>query len=103
MYEEWWTLPEGASAANMTAWRRPARFTRMAPENAYLFAQPGLVGTGADTRMVWVGSGAVYTLPLHRAVGLYAPANARVTLPPLDLSASTDNTMVRFTLLESCV
>jgi hypothetical protein len=89
MYEEWWTLPAGASAANLTAWRRPARFTRMAPENAYLFAQPGLVGTGAATRMVWVGSGAVYTLPLHRAVGLYAPANARVTLPAFDLSAAT--------------
>lgn len=89
MYEEWWTLPAGASAANMTAWRRPARFTKMAPKNAYLFAQPGLVGTGAATKMVWVGSGAVYTLPLHRAVGLYAPANARVTLPAFDLSAVT--------------
>jgi hypothetical protein len=92
MYEEWWTLPAGASAANMTAWRRPARFTRMAPENAYLFAQPGMIGTGASTRMVWVGSGAAYTLPLHRAVGLYAPANARVTLPPFDLSAATADT-----------
>ena len=39
--------------------------------------------------MVWLGSGAVYTLPLHRAVGLYAPANARVTLPAFDLSAAT--------------
>ena len=89
MYEEWWTLPAGASAANMTAWRRPSRFTKMAPENAYLFAQPGLVGTGRATKMVWVGSGAVYTLPLHRAVGLYAPANARVTVSAFDLSAAT--------------
>ena len=89
MYEEWWTLAPGASAANMTSWRRPARFTKMAPENAYLFAQPGHVGSGAGTKMVWVGSGAVYTLPLHRAVGLYAPANARVAFPSFDLSTAT--------------
>ena len=32
--------------------------------------------------MVWVGSGSVYTLPLHRGVGIYAPANARVKVQP---------------------
>ena len=94
MYEEWWTLAAGASAANMTAWRRPARFTRMAPENAYLFAQPGMVGTGADTQMVWVGSGEVYTLPLHRDVGLWAPANTRVRVPAFDLSRATAATLL---------
>lgn len=94
MYEEWWTLAPGASAADMsgTAWRRPARFTKMAPENAYLFAQPGMIGQGNATKMLWVGSGEVYTLPLHRGVGLYAPANARVTLPAFDLSNATADT-----------
>eukprot|EP00946_MAST-07B_sp_MAST-7B-sp1_P004567 g4567.t1 len=84
MYEEWWTLKRGASPADVStkSWRRPARFTKMAPENAYLFAQPGVIGTGAATKMVWVGSGSVYTLPLHRGVGIYAPANARVKVQP---------------------
>ena len=31
----------------------------MAPENAYLFAQPGLLSNGATMDMVWVGSGTV--------------------------------------------
>ena len=89
MYEEWWTLGSGLSGldASNQSWHRPAPFTKMAPENAYLFAQPGLLGT--DT-MVWVGSGEVYTLPLHRAVGIWAPANARVRArPPFDLSGAT--------------
>ena len=89
MYEEWWTLKRGTSAANMSAWRRPARFTKMAPENAYLFAQPGLIGQGSDMKMIWVGSGEIYTVPLHRGVGLYAPANARVIVPAFDLSGAT--------------
>lgn len=94
MYEEWWTLAHGASAADLSnrSWRRPARFTKMAPENAYLFAQPGLVGRGSATKMIWVGSGETYTLPLHRAVGLYAPANARVRVPAFDLSNATAST-----------
>jgi len=88
MYEEWWTLARGATAADISArsWRRPARFTKMAPENAYLFAQPGQIGTGESMKMIWVGSGAVYTLPLHRGVGLWAPANARVKVPAFNLS-----------------
>mmetsp|Transcript_13766 Transcript_13766/g.26693 ORF Transcript_13766/g.26693 Transcript_13766/m.26693 type:complete len:285 (-) Transcript_13766:64-918(-) len=94
MYEEWWTLAPGSSAAEMTSWRRPARFTKMAPENAYLFAQPGLVGKGSSMKMIWVGSGEVYTLPLHRGVGLYAPANARVRLPAFDFSKITPSTML---------
>ena len=94
MYEEWWTLAAGGSAADITAgsWRRPARFTKMAPLNAYLFAQPGLVGQGESMKMVWVGSGEVYTLPMHRGVGLYAPANARVKVPAFDLSHATGAT-----------
>ena len=84
MYEEWWTLKRGASPADVSpaSWRRPSRFTKMAPENAYLFAQPGMVGKGNDTKLIWVGSGEIYTLPLHRGVGLYAPANARVKVEP---------------------
>jgi hypothetical protein len=78
MYEEWWTLGAGASALDMKSWRRPARFTKMAPENAYLFAQPGVIGNDESMKMIWVGSGEIYTLPLHRGVGLYAPANGRV-------------------------
>jgi len=91
MYEEWWTLARGSSAANLSAgsWRRPARFTKMAPENAYLFAQPGLLGQGASMKMVWVGSGEIYTLPLHRAVGLFAPANVRIKVPAFDLTRAT--------------
>lgn len=87
---------ESASAADMSAkaWRRPARFTKMAPENAYLFAQPGLVEKGGLTKMIWVGSGEVYTLPLHRGVGLYAPANARVKVPAFDLSNATSDTVL---------
>eukprot|EP00936_MAST-01D_sp_MAST-1D-sp1_P001361 g1361.t1 len=94
MYEEWWTLRSGASAADMSprAWRRPARLTKMAPENAYLFAQPGLVERAGAMKMIWVGSGEVYTLPLHRAVGLYAPANARVRVPAFDLRAANAST-----------
>jgi hypothetical protein len=97
MYEEWWTLKRGASPADVTAksWRRPARFTKMAPENAYLFAQPGVTGTGAATKMAWVGSGAVYTLPLHRGVGIYAPANARVKVQPaFNLEGATPHTQL---------
>eukprot|EP00949_MAST-11_sp_MAST-11-sp1_P000554 g554.t1 len=83
MYEEWWTLGAGLSGldASNASWHRPARFTKMAPENAYLFAQPGLLSKNANLDMVWVGSGTVYTLPLHRAVGLWAPANGRVRIP----------------------
>jgi hypothetical protein len=95
MYEEWWTLQRGASPADVStkSWRRPARFTKMAPENAYLFAQPGTAGTGAATKLVWVGSGAVYTLPLHRGVGIYAPANARVKVQPaFSLQGATADT-----------
>ena len=98
MYEEWWVLGKGLSGldASNKSWHRPARFTKMAPENAYLFAQPGLVGGNDETHawnMVWVGSGTVYTLPLHRAVGLWAPANARVRIrSAFDLSGTTNAT-----------
>lgn len=96
MYEEWWTLAQGASAANLSlvSWRRPARFTKMAPDNAYLFAQPGLVGQGPNMKMIWVGSGEIYTLPLHRGVGLYSPANTRVKVPAFDLSTVTSTTQL---------
>ena len=95
MYEEWWTLARGQAASNLSrsAWRRPARLTKMAPENAYLFAQPGLVGSGANLKMIWIDSGAVFSLPLHRAVGLYAPANARVIVrPAFNLKSATAST-----------
>ena len=41
-----------------------------------------------------VGSGEVYTLPLHRGVGLYSPANARVKVPGFDLSNATNSTQL---------
>ena len=44
--------------------------------------------------MVWVGSGEVYTLPLHRGVGLYSPANTRVKVPAFDLSNATNSTQL---------
>ena len=95
MYEEWWTLRQGASALDISnqTWRRPARFTKMAPENAYLFAQPGLVEKGDNMKMIWVGSGEMYTLPLHRGVGLYSPANSQVEVQPaFDISKATITT-----------
>ena len=65
----------------------------MAPLNAYLFAQPGMVGAGAAAKMVWVGDGTVYSLALHRGVGLYAPGNARVRVKPaFNLSDASDET-----------
>eukprot|EP00912_Choanoflagellata_sp_UC4_P001656 UC4_evm1s1052 len=101
MYEEWWVLGTGLSGLDISnrSWHRPSRFTKMAPNNAYLFAQPGLaVGKGVGSHyldMVWVGSGNVYTLPLHRAVGLWAPANARVRVhPTLDLSQASNTTQL---------
>ena len=42
--------------------------------------------------MIWLDSGVAYTLPLHRAVGIYAPANARVRVPSFDFSNVTANT-----------
>lgn len=96
MYEEWWTLAQGSNAADITnkSWRRPARFIKMAPQNAYLFAQPGQIGTGESMKMVWVDKllQTVYTLPLHRGVGLWAPANTRVKVPAFDLSKASATT-----------
>ena len=43
--------------------------------------------------MIWVGSGEMYTLPLHRGVGLYSPANSQVEVrPAFDISKATITT-----------
>ena len=36
----------------------------------------------------------MFTLPLHRGVGLYSPANARVKVPGFDLSQATNVTQL---------
>ena len=38
-----------------------------------------------DGQHVWVGDGAVYTLPEYRIAGLYAPANGEISTPPFVL------------------
>ena len=59
---------------------------------AFLMAQP----VGYADSMVWVGStGRVYTLPMHRIAGLYAPANGEIstpvfTMPSMPMNANAD-------------
>eukprot|EP00040_Diaphanoeca_grandis_P030981 m.184414 g.184414 ORF g.184414 m.184414 type:complete len:512 (+) comp32187_c0_seq2:119-1654(+) len=72
LYEEWWVGPPNGDAADTLAWRRPYRRTHAAPRDAFLMAPP----VQFRDELVWVGStGLVYTLPLYRIAGVYAPAN----------------------------
>ena len=41
-----------------------------------------------DQRHVWVSDTAVYTVPLYRIAGIYAPANAEFATRPFALPAS---------------
>ena len=74
MWEEWWVAGPSRRAADLQGWRRPWRTTRAAPHDASLMASPVTFGDAH----VWVDDGGVYTLPLYRLAGLYAPANAAV-------------------------
>ena len=95
MYEEWWVGPQSGVAEDVAGWRRPCRETAAAPRDAWLMAQPATLQDVAASaegqqdsavqglgRHVWVGNGQVYTLPLFRVAGLYAPANAEFSTPP---------------------
>ena len=71
-------VARGADAADTKGWRRPYRRTHAAPKDAFLMAPP--VPHGDE--LVWVGStGYVYTLPMYRVAGLYAPANGEFNTP----------------------
>jgi hypothetical protein len=69
LYEEWWVGPLAGNAAEVAGWRRPYRRTHAAPRDAFLMAPPV---PHAD-ELLWVGS-TVYSLPIFRIAGIYAPA-----------------------------
>lgn len=78
MYEEWWVGPASGDAADTRGWRRPYRRTHAAPRDAFLMAPP--VAHGDE--LLWVGSvGSVFTLPLYRIAGIFAPANGEFSTP----------------------
>jgi hypothetical protein len=85
LYEEWWIGPADGDAANTSGWRRSHRRTHAAPRDAFLMAQP--VGLGDE--LVWVGSGVVYTLPMFRIAGIYAPANGEFSTSAFTVPATS--------------
>ena len=92
LFEEWWIGPASGDAADTAAWRRPVRRTHAAPHDAFLMAPPVPVGD----QLLWVGStGLVYTLPIYRISGIYAPANGEfssqvLTVPDTPLWLNVD-------------
>ena len=94
MYEQWWVGPASGDAAETTGWRRPVsvRDTHAAPHDAFLMAQPATF----QGKHVWVGStGAVYSLPLYRIMGLYSASNAEAAthllmVSPVPLAINAD-------------
>jgi hypothetical protein len=76
MYQQLWLGPVSGDASDAAGWRRPLdlRRSRVAPADAYLMSQPAAF----EGSMLWLGS-TVYTLPMYRIAGLYAPANGEVT------------------------
>ena len=72
LYEEWWVGPASGRAVDVAGWRRPYRRTHAAPHDAFLMAPP----VPFNDRLLWLGStGSVYSLPMFRIAGIYAPAN----------------------------
>lgn len=84
LYGEWWIGPADGDAANTSGWRRSHRRTHATPRDAFLMAQP--VGLGDE--LVWVGSGRVYTLPMFRIAGIYAPANGEFSTAAFTVPAA---------------
>ena len=61
-----------AGPEDFAGWQRPFKRFRAAPHDVWLMSQPVV----HNNQHVWVSDTGVYTLPLYRISGMYAPANA---------------------------
>ena len=105
MYEELWLGPSSGMAWNMSGWRRPFRLHHFAKHDAFLMSNPVTIGVvrgkirsavassslsaswpfvSTVTAVIclqehlWLSAGQVWSLPLYRLAGLYAPANGEM-------------------------
>ena len=108
MYEELWLGPSSGMAWNMSGWRRPFRLHHFAKHDAFLMSNPVTIGAvrgNSDPLLrrhcqhlghlfqrarpwfclqehLWLSAGQVWSLPLYRLAGLYAPANGEMSTAP---------------------
>jgi hypothetical protein len=98
MYEALWTKAASTNVSDMSAssWRRPADLTTPFAFNHYLFGQPVMCSAAAcgSWKEVFIGGGVVFSLPMHRSVGLFAPANGHFTLKRSFTAGSGDSLFV---------
>jgi hypothetical protein len=97
MYEALWTKAVSSNVSDLssTSWRRPADLTAPFVFNHYLFAQPMLCAADVcgSAKEVFVGGGVVFSLPMHRSVGLFAPANGHFTLRQTFTSGRSEDSL----------
>ena len=70
--EEWFVSSATQTGPEeLQQWRRPFKRARAVPLNVWLMAQPVVY----NDMHLWVTDSGVYTAPLYRLAGMYAPAN----------------------------
>jgi len=83
--EEWWVSSATQTGAeDLTSWQRPYKRFRAVPHDVWLMAQPVVF----KDRHLWVSDTGVYTLPLYRLAGVYAPVNGEFSTSPFPFPAA---------------
>jgi hypothetical protein len=95
MYEEWWVGPSSSDPTLLMDWTRPAFDTHAFPHDVWAMAQPVLYNPAPShfpmksplpvdkmARHIWITSGTVFSLPMHRIVGIFTPGNGEFTTKP---------------------
>jgi len=81
--EEWW-VGSTQPPEQLAAWTRPYKRFRAVPHDVWLMSQPVL----HQQHHLWVSDTAVYTLPLYRIAGVYAPANGEFSSTSFPMPSS---------------
>jgi hypothetical protein len=80
--EEWWVgTQDQTGPEDFSGWTRPYKRFKAAPHDVWLMTQPVVY----SNRHVWVSDTAVYTLPLYRVAGVYAPTNGEFSSKPFQV------------------
>tara|TARA_B110000208_G_scaffold123260_1_gene150400 strand:+ start:99 stop:1910 length:1812 start_codon:yes stop_codon:yes gene_type:complete len=109
MYDEWLVLHHRSDVTSMRSWERLYRghgyrrspsglpyASRASPHDVWLMAPPLVYAPKGESgeepaAHIFVGSGAMWTVPLYRFGGLTAPANGEFSTPPFDATFTTSS------------